>query len=266
MGLFRGGLENLTIPLDDLAYYRRRSATGATEAVRFDGSTGYFSRAKLTGSADGKKGIISFWFKLTGGNGADQYVLNIAQSGVTRYIAFFRDSSNLWQVLCRDTGGTDRVLMTSSGTYTADSTWHHFASSWDVATGTSANFMYIDGSSVKAGGDSAGDINLAYDTNVDTTGVGANNTFAAASFFNGDLAFLYFNEAEAIDLSNATNLQKFRTAGGAPASLGSDGSTPTGSQPILYLHGLVGAWPTNNGSGGNFTANGTITQAPTDPP
>jgi hypothetical protein len=53
---------------------------------------------------------------------------------------------------------------------------------------------------------------------------------------------------------------------GAPVSLGADGSTPTGTAPIIFLSGATSSWETNKGSGGGFTENGGLTQSPDDPP
>jgi len=45
-----------------------------------------------------------------------------------------------------------------------------------------------------------------------------------------------------------------------PVDLGSDGSTPTGTAPIMYFSRRNGAstWGDNKGSGGTFTQSGTF--------
>src|SRR3546814_7073174 len=45
-----------------------------------------------------------------------------------------------------------------------------------------------------------------------------------------------------------------------------DGSTPTGSAPLVFLSGATASWHTNKGTGGGFTENGALTDAATDPP
>ena len=67
------------------------------------------------------------------------------------------------------------------------------------------------------------------------------------------------------DLSMSANRLKFIDVNGYPVNLGSDGSTPTGSQPILYLKNPAASVGTNSGSGGNLTANGTFVAASTSP-
>ena len=64
-------------------------------------------------------------------------------------------------------------------------------------------------------------------------------------------------------MSTATNRLKFLAADGKPANLGADGSTPTGTQPILYLANPFGTFQNNLGSGGNFTENGELTEGRT---
>jgi hypothetical protein len=40
--------------------------------------------------------------------------------------------------------------------------------------------------------------------------------------------------------------------------LGAGGATPTGVQPIVYLHDTVATWHTNDGTGGGFTQTGSL--------
>lgn len=86
--------------------------------------------------------------------------------------------------------------------------------------------------------------------------------------FVGDMAECWFDDSY-IDFSVEANRRLFYSATGKPVDLGSDGSTPTGSQPIIYLSvrpGDVAAdFATNRGSGGNFTQNGTLAVASTSP-
>ncbi len=79
--------------------------------------------------------------------------------------------------------------------------------------------------------------------------------------FHGDIAELYWTN-EYIDLSSASNRLKFLTASGEPANLGADGSTPTGTQPLIYLANATATFQNNLGSGGNFTENGALTAGP----
>jgi len=68
-----------------------------------------------------------------------------------------------------------------------------------------------------------------------------------------------------IDFTVESNRRKFISASGKPVDLGSDGSAPTSSAPLVFLSGDTGTWHTNKGSGGGFTENGEITTASTSP-
>lgn len=79
-----------------------------------------------------------------------------------------------------------------------------------------------------------------------------------------EIAEFWFSTASQIDFSDANNRAKF-ARNGRPAYLGTDGSKPTGSQPLIYMKGAASAWATNYGSGGNFTVNGALANAATPP-
>lgn len=74
---------------------------------------------------------------------------------------------------------------------------------------------------------------------------------------------------EYIDFSVEANRRKFISAGGKPVDLGATGATPTGNQPIIYLSARAGDsaadFLTNRGTGGDFTASGTLALAGTSP-
>lgn len=68
--------------------------------------------------------------------------------------------------------------------------------------------------------------------------------------FTGELAEVWFTDSK-IDLSSSTNRQKFYSATGYPVDLGSDGSTPTGSQPVVYFSGDASDFQIQRGSHDN---------------
>ena len=81
----------------------------------------------------------------------------------------------------------------------------------------------------------------------------------------GSIAELWFAPGVYIDLSVEENRRKFITDALRPANLGSDGSTPTGSAPLIYLSGATSSWHTNKGTGGGFTENGDLTDSTSSP-
>ena len=87
---------------------------------------------------------------------------------------------------------------------------------------------------------------------------------AGINKFTGDLAEVWLDASTALDLSDPDNAELFWQNGTA-RSFGIDGSSPLGSQPLIYLHLDDGApavnFATNRGSGGAMTVVGTLVTA-----
>jgi hypothetical protein len=230
-----------------------------TNAVKFDGSTYATRGAALTGAADGKTGILSFWFKFEGGDGAAQTLIQSAGSGD---VSVTRTAGNVFRILLYNADNTTAAFdVSSTPTYTADGVWHHFLASWDAAATTIR--WYIDGASIGFG-TNAGPTNVTIFYSVTDWFFGANNS--AGNKSNASIAEFYFNQATSLDISVQSNREKFRSPSGIPQDLGGTGSVPTGSAPIIYFRGPASAWNTNRGTGGNFsTAAGAILNSPTSP-
>lgn len=114
-----------------------------------------------------------------------------------------------------------------------------------------------------------GGINGAVENITGTDGVFDLNGLAFAiggdtfgSFFTGYLADMWIAPGQALDLSDPAVVAKF-IKDGKPVDLGSDGSTPTGTAPAIFLHIDSGGNPmdfrTNKGTGGNFSLFGEAT-------
>jgi hypothetical protein len=231
--------------------------------VNFDGTNDYLTRAGLAAGADGRKGILSFWYQINAGDGAAQNVLTLAASGSTKF-ALVRSSANRWAFTIRNAAGTDLITGTpfqTGTTMVAGVGWHHFIASWDLDVGVASLQLYIDKVDARSGTPTvtAGDID--YVTN--QAAIGA--AFAGTSKISMDLAEFYFNIAERIDLSVAGNLLKWNNAADKPANIGADGSAPTGTQPVIYLANPLATWQDNLGTGGNFTENGALSASSTGP-
>jgi hypothetical protein len=81
-----------------------------------------------------------------------------------------------------------------------------------------------------------------------------------------EVAELYLNTKEFLDLSIEANRRKFISAAGKPADdLGASGEGPTGTNPTVFLSGDTVTWHTNKGSGGGFTEVGALTDASSSP-
>jgi len=148
---------------------------------------------------------------------------------------------------------TDSPGGTSGGYPMRNNTWHHVMWSYQLSTGGSTIHFYIDGnnySSYTTSFDGIQNIASIGDTIFDTS-VGGRPQFLD---WDGWLSQVWIND-EYVDLSSSTNRAKFYNAG-SPVDLGSDGSTPTGNQPKIFLDGYN---TSNNGTLGDDLTTGSIT-------
>ena len=235
---------------------RRLLLAGATayttQGRDFDGTNDYASLGSApTGLADGKAVTCSFWYRddRAAQNTTEQVIGSINGAALRLGI---RITNTTLTITGSDSGGVSK-LQVSKAIPALDAAWHHVVVTVDL-TSTSNRYFSIDGDTtgvtwstyVNAGIDMAG---------TDFT-VGTSST-AGALKFNGCLSELWFN-----DEYLASPLSKFYVAG-KPISLGVDGSTPTGNQPVLYLP--YGDPADNKGTGGNLTVTGSLDVSSTSP-
>ena len=226
--------------------------------VIFDGTNDYLTRgANLTGLVDGKEGIISFWLDLQGGDGTFNTVTATSAALTEWFVG--RNGSNRFIIRGRATNDVLVLEMLSNTTYTASNAWLHVLMSWDLANTT--GWLYIDDVNDLQAGPTFVNANIDYTQGNFSIG----GTTNGASKLNAYISDLYVNTVTHFDLSVESNRRKFIDANGKPVDLGSDGSTPTGSQPIVFHKGPASGWHTNQGSGGGMTLNGALADAPTSP-
>jgi len=216
----------------------------------------YMTTSSLTGIANGQKGILSTWLKLRG-VGAYQIVFEtMDDQSITMY---FQPSGYLF-VQLTNSAGTPIVSWTGHNVFSTSGGLSHVAMSWD--TTVSRAQAYTDGlvdvnaPTVVSGGI----INYAYGA-VEMGG----RTSASSMPFIGDIGDFYFNTAETMDLSVPANLAKFIDSSGNPVNLGTNGATPTGSVPLIFLSGPSSTFANNLGSGGAFSLTGSISNGSTKP-
>lgn len=233
--------------------------TYIVNAVKFDGTTTYLLRGgPLTGIADGTTGSFSVWIQINGGDSSGIVILNIQDlngSGI-QGLHIDRRINNTFQISAHNSAGTLVLEMDSNSQYKTSPIWINILASWNLATG--ATNLYINGVNDN---NTVTVINSAIDYTKTDTSVGANTDGAAK--FNGGVSELWFDTSY-IDFSQLSNRNKF-LLNNVPVNLGVDGSTPTGSKPLLYLNNSAASFQNNNGSGGNFSVTGMLTNASTTP-
>lgn len=236
------------------------------DSADFDGTNDYMTRgASLTGAADSKTGILSFWFRTDAGDGTDRTIFMSATTlaGATPRFRVRHLTTDAVGFIGVNAAGTIILNLSSTTTYAAGATWRHFLSSWNLAVGGSQS-LYITGVS-----------DLTTTTFTDDT---VDNTVAdwavgaaadGSTKYDGCLAELYFAPGQYLDFSNAYNRRKFISATGKPVSLGPAGALPTGTAPIVYQRvadaAAVATFATNLGTGGNFSITGTLATGSTSP-
>jgi len=90
-----------------------------------------------------------------------------------------------------------------------------------------------------------------------TSGILSQN--GGTQVMDGKLGFFYIDQSYT-DFSQESNRNLFVDQLGYPKDLGSDGSNPTGSSPLIYMKfDDISDLGKNSGTGGDFTVNGTVT-------
>lgn len=230
------------------------------DSAQFDGTNDYMQTGSLTGAADSKLGLLSFWIRLDGNNGGTHQIFNADSTG---RIIIQRNSSNLFQISAKNAAGTSILNITTVAAYTASATWLHVLSAWNMATAGSASIYVNDVLTYT-------EVTFTNDT-IDyttvTTSIGASVT--GVNKATACLAELYFAEGQYLDLSVTANRRKFISSGGKPVYLGTTGLLPTGTAPIVFQHlddaEAPADFATNRGTGGNFSITGTLTTGSTSP-
>lgn len=226
------------------------------QLVIFDGVDDYLTRgADLTGNADSKVGIVSFWVELNGGDGGIQQI----QVAANEYIQIQRGADDKWNFDLVNSSGTSILKMKSTSTYTVSSGRHHVSASWNLA-GTEG-WLYIDDAESLAASPTFTNDTIDYTRT--NHSIGARDD--GGNKVNAGVGDYYFNNETYLDLSVEANRRKFISAGGLPVPLGPTGALPTGSQPIMFFSGPVATWQNNLGSGGGMTENGALSDGGTVP-
>lgn len=224
-------------------------------ATDFDGSTDFFLRGGgLTGAADGSLGLLSMWLNPDTLDGTER----VFASNTNRVEWRVETVGGSWGLVCQSAVGGTLVQFTSSTQIPLDD-WSHILMAWDTADSVVAYLNDTRDTGLLATV-TAGDI----DYTASNWAVGA-RTLGSLKW-DGCLSEVYLNFAETLDITITANRRKFISSKAEAVGLGSDGSKPTGSAPIVYLPNPAASFGTNAGTGGDFTDQGSVVVCADPPP
>tara|TARA_R100001377_G_scaffold76679_1_gene53691 strand:- start:1630 stop:2430 length:801 start_codon:yes stop_codon:yes gene_type:complete len=226
-------------------------------AVQFPGETCLERGADLTNCADSQFLTYSFWFRLDAGNdGAFLY-----SAGENRF--FIKNTGSAgFGIEGRQTGGNTRILDLKHAWATlnannADTTnWHHACGSVDTRASANNNFFIDDNlaNGYRNGALNSG--NVDFTNSEHTIGALPSSEPGGARVNKYLLMSIYefwIGHGQNFPLTTTSNRRKFINADLTPVGLGSDGSTPTGTAPLIYMTGTPSEFVNNLGSGGDFS-------------
>lgn len=225
-------------------------AAASYHASGFSGDDRLDRDGGLTGIADGNDWTISFWFKMTGGDGVAQYVFMFGDQAVTNPFYVIKNGDNSFSVIGKTAAfATIFIIPTQSTFVSSGATWHHFFASSD---GTTFN-MFIDGVDNKAvtAVEASGDVPFTYIPGDWSIGAAVDN----AAPMQMKISEFWFDDSYISSPSGFRN-------GTRPADDLSGLVTPR-----VYFHDPAATFGNNSGSGGNFNVKvGTLTDQDADLP
>ena len=210
----------------------------------------YKKTAALTGSVNGKKGIISFWMDFNESSAGKNI---FTSGGAENFVGL--DGGHKLAIGFKNADAAGGMAFNGTKVFTNASGWYHVLVSYDLG-GSGTVLSNVDMWITPLGGTEVSDHNKGTGTYVNMNVKYTEPTFALggvagtpSSLFRGSLAQCYWNYTDYLDISVEANRRKFTTADGYPINFGSTGSVPTGSQPIAYFDGDLSI---NKGTGGNL--------------
>lgn len=219
-------------------------------ATTFIGTNCYFTTGSTMSLTNSTKMTFSAWFKIDANPSAQTWLLTFRNAS-----SFISRSSGAMKVNIRGTVTNPSYVWEGTTQITNGSGWHHLWVSLDGTDGSTA-LVYLDGTSA-SGSWTTYVTNALINYQVSTLTVGA--TVGGGNALQGCLCELWFDNQYSSDPTKWIS-------GGKPVNLGSDGSTPTGVQPAIYLRDPYTSFTNNYGYGTNFWQGGTNTQTSCTPP
>jgi hypothetical protein len=219
----------------------------------FDGTDGMVRASDLSGNAASKVGIFSIWVRSANLGASNNYLL--AGFPINTGVRFYL--SSVGEVILQGRNSATSFVMrieSAAGVFAEDDAEHHILAAWDCATLTAQ--LWVDDVEIAA------TMTVVNDTiDYPSTSWRVSGDSTTVNLINARVGQLYFNNAEYVDIDNVFIRRRFISAAGLPVDMGSTGSGPTGTAPIVFLNGSAAAFATNAGTGGNFTIDGGDTIA-----
>jgi hypothetical protein len=220
-------------------------------------------------------GAMNFWLRLPNvvapeANNTDV----IFEVGANQVHIWLRDGTGAdvgkiyVEIAVYGTDGSPGFLSRTSAHVQSDG-WLHIQSSWNLKS-PGSSCLYVNDVSDNNLEHSLGYRPCSYMVKPSTrVSLGSDGRSSAPGQYGAafDISEFWFSETQYVDFTNPAVRGLFEAPGGHPGYLGSDGSLPTGSAPILYFQAPNSSFGTNSGTGGNFTffGKGGLTVASTAP-
>ena len=248
-----------TYPMEGIALrpYQEEAAVPVEAAdfqargVYFDGASHYASTSGTVATA-GSSGLASFWLRSDDNAWnatVGRRIFQLRVGSVTVIEAITASSGRITFRLNNDTAA-DMVAFFAAQPGNGQfgiGAWYHVLIGW-TATGA---VIFVNNMQVATM--TFASLDMAGQT-ITHIGVGAESSGNLPWL--GDLAHLYINLTETLDLTDPANRARF-IKDGAPVDLGANGELPTGSAPAFYYDGDPPAWA-NQGMVSNIPLIGSL--------
>lgn len=238
-------------------------STDHLEAVTFDGSSDYLRHTSSTGFTDGKQITVSYWVYPYSTTGYQGMVWDFGNARYSQSSHSYISGTGGRLIGLRNSSNTYISRFDATGVFTANQ-WHHVLVSVDLAT--DSKLVYVNNSVPSGTWSDYSNADIDFTRTGYSIAEGSDVSYGPDRL-NADLANFWMDDSY-IDISNTTNRAKFISASGTPVDAGSDGSTPTGSQPLIYIKGDAATWNSatqNLGSTSDFTMTGSVTDSSNEP-
>jgi len=240
------------------------AAASYTAAATLVGTNAWMERdANWTGCVNSKQGLLSIRYKFDATNGT-----TVLYDAASDMVEVTKQPDGTMRVRCRNTANATVVQMDQDTAKVARATigtWNHILASWDTTAGVVTGHLYINNieAMLTSSRVITADGIVACGTNDHSIGQAVGGGFVHP----GCISEPWVTFGQFQDISQSANRLKWGDGSDAPISLGSDGSTPTGTQPFAYFKDSGVPFTNNYGSGGfTFKKGATAFTACSDHP